>query len=324
MHDSNYNLIIQYLKDQCSNFERTEVENWINQSAENKILFEEIKRIWEVEGEIPLDFTPDKEAAWKRIESGIRPNKKLVQQRIIAAVSIAAVVAVLIVGFYSTHKILSVKADTFFYASSQTYHADTIRRIELPDGSIAWLNEGSDFGIDSAFNKTDRKVYLKGEGYFEVARDTTKTFKVITDHTLTQVLGTSFNIKEKLGFTGIDVLTGKVAFSDSRNEKSVILLPGDHSDFNIKKEILEKSKSENANFLAWQTRKFEFKNKQLQVVCIELAKVYGFTFNIKSKELREKRITVGFDNQTVKEIFDVIAQTVNCEVIVNKNHITLK
>lgn len=324
MHDKDYNLIVHYLKDQCSEKERSELENWINQSKENKFLFEEIKRIWEKEGEIPLDFTPDKERTLNQIKSGIKPTRKLLQQRIIAAVSIAAVIAVLVVGFYSTHQILSVKADTFFYASSQTYHADTIKKIELPDGSIAWLNEGSDFGIDSAFNKTDRKVYLKGEGYFEVSMDTTKPFKVITGHTVSKVLGTSFNIKEKLGFTGIDVLTGKVSFSDSRNEKSVILLPGDHSDYNSKKEFFEKSKTDNSNFLAWKTQNFEFKNEQLQIICIELAKVYGFTFNIKTKELREKRLTVSFDNQDVKEIFDVLAQTVNCKVNINKSHVTLK
>ena len=49
-------------------------------------------------------------------------------------------------------------------------------KIELPDGSIAWLNAGSKLTYDKQFGNLMREVELSGEAYFDVKHDEHKTF----------------------------------------------------------------------------------------------------------------------------------------------------
>ena len=47
----------------------------------------------------------------------------------------------------------------------------------------------------SRFDGKVRSVILKGEAYFDVARNVSKPFVVEVDETKVKVLGTSFNVK---------------------------------------------------------------------------------------------------------------------------------
>src|SRR3712207_7616039 len=44
-------------------------------------------------------------------------------------------------------------------------------RVALPDNSVVWLNAGSSLRYSDRFNEQNRTVELKGEGYFQVAKD---------------------------------------------------------------------------------------------------------------------------------------------------------
>ena len=44
------------------------------------------------------------------------------------------------------------------------------------------------------FVSTERKVFLRGEAYFQVAKDTTKPFRVVVNDMMVEALGTGFNI----------------------------------------------------------------------------------------------------------------------------------
>ena len=42
--------------------------------------------------------------------------------------------------------------------------------LTLPDGTKVWLNSATHLSYDAEYNKSDRKIYLDGEAYFEVAK----------------------------------------------------------------------------------------------------------------------------------------------------------
>ncbi len=68
-------------------------------------------------------------------------------------------------------------------------------RVDLPDGSIIWLNAGSALEYGVPFETTGRMVKLYGEGYFSVTKkDAAHPFIVETEHLAVRVLGTEFNI----------------------------------------------------------------------------------------------------------------------------------
>lgn len=85
--------------------------------------------------------------------------------------------------------------------------------IHLSDGSKVILEPFSSLKYPNLFLKNQREVVLKGEAFFDIARDTTKPFVVYANETITKVLGTSFTIKAFEGEKEVEVAvkTGKVA-----------------------------------------------------------------------------------------------------------------
>lgn len=61
--------------------------------------------------------------------------------------------------------------------------------IVLPDGTRVWLNAATELKYPVAFHAKERRVYLKGEAYFEVAPDKNRPFYVETEEVKIRVLG---------------------------------------------------------------------------------------------------------------------------------------
>lgn len=106
-------------------------------------------------------------------------------------------------------------------------------QLNLPDGSRVWLNAASSLTFPASFNGKERKVALKGEAYFEVAKNAKKPFVVssrsVHSEQEVKVLGTHFNVNsydnEKTIKTTL--LEGSVQVSARTGMK--VLQPGQQS-----------------------------------------------------------------------------------------------
>ena len=58
-----------------------------------------------------------------------------------------------------------------------------------------WLNSETSIQYPVAFGAKERRVFVQGEAYFEVAKDAKKPFTVQFMSSSVTVLGTSFNIR---------------------------------------------------------------------------------------------------------------------------------
>lgn len=68
-------------------------------------------------------------------------------------------------------------------------------QVVLPDGTKVWLNAASSIRYPVEFAANERKVYVAGEAYFEVAKDMHRPFLVSVNNTAdVEVLGTEFNV----------------------------------------------------------------------------------------------------------------------------------
>ena len=87
-----------------------------------------------------------------------------------------------------------------------------ISSFTFEDGTTVKLFSGSVIRYPVKFSENSREVYLKGEGFFEVKRDTKRPFIVKTNTVLTTALGTSFNVHayENASKCDVSLVTGKV------------------------------------------------------------------------------------------------------------------
>lgn len=99
--------------------------------------------------------------------------------------------------------------------------------IHLPDGSKVYLNSESTLRFAKQFI-SNRQVYLEGEAYFEVAKDSIHAFTVQTDSILTRVLGTAFNIRSfpDEEIVSVALASGSIETHIQGQDQKEILVPG--------------------------------------------------------------------------------------------------
>lgn len=85
--------------------------------------------------------------------------------------------------------------------------------IHLPDGSLVILEPKAVVRYNDHFTGPKREVYLEGNAFFKVTRNTRSPFYVYSKNIVAQVLGTSFFVKANPLTRNVEVsvLTGKVA-----------------------------------------------------------------------------------------------------------------
>lgn len=321
------------------------MQQWIDVSAENRRMLEELQWIWNNSTEELTDIDLDK--AYERFkekqseprkttEIKIRTPRKAAQSRAYL-LRIAAILIVAIVLSVSLLVQFSNK-DTTFYTRDIGYdriiktQAGNRTTIVLEDGTEVTLNAASELKIRDDFNTNSRYVALKGEAFFKVASDPTRPFNVHIDKASIQVLGTEFNIRSRSDELNIEVLVreGKVSFiSDSTNlvqDSSVssrILGAGDILRLNKETGVKTVQNIDITRHLLWLEGGLYFQTTPFHQVVAELQKHYDVNIVIMDKKLSDIPYTGTFTKARIDEVLYVVAQTVGLEVRFNKDIIEL-
>jgi ferric-dicitrate binding protein FerR (iron transport regulator) len=100
----------------------------------------------------------------------------------------------------------------------QTNTGNTPAAVQLEDGSTVTIYPGSKLAFPKHFAPGKREVYLEGEAFFKVSKNPNRPFFVYNNNIVTQVLGTSFDIRGKNGQVEVAVKTGRVAVYENKEQ----------------------------------------------------------------------------------------------------------
>lgn len=148
-------------------------------------------------------------------------------------------------------------------------------QIILPDGTKVWLNALSSLKYSINLGKgKQRGVELKGEGYFEVARDQQRPFLVKTDQQNVEVLGTHFNINNyhDEDVPSTTLLQGSVKVYNNRYSR--VIKPGQQAQFESTGQI-KIVPVNTEQVVAWKNGVFSFKRAGLETVMRQIARWYN-------------------------------------------------
>ncbi|MCE7060430.1 FecR family protein [Dyadobacter sp. CY343] len=244
----------------------------------------------------------------------------------------AAAVIVLIAGLgvlYFTSKQIEKKQVTSIptieipaleVRTNATTHEVTVL---LSDNSVATLAKGSSISYPKNFAQNERRVYLKGEAFFDVSKNENQPFLVYTNETVTKVLGTSFRIKafDEDNTVLVAVKTGRVSVfpkteyehtEEKRGHAGVILSPNEQAIFNRKENRLERGSVQRPEILVESIvrRTQVFDDKPVAEVFILLQKEYGIQIQYNADLLAQCRISAQFDDETLKQRMNAICQAI--------------
>ncbi|MDN3586721.1 FecR family protein [Pedobacter aquatilis] len=149
-------------------------------------------------------------------------------------------------------------------------------QVILPDGSRVWLNAASSLKYPEAFTGKQRLVVLTGEAYFEVAKNKSMPFHVVSQNQNVEVLGTHFNINSYLDDNTVKttLLEGSVKVSNLKFSKT--LKPGEQAISGIGGEASIKIAADvdTDDETAWKNGLFQFNDSQLKVILSQLERWY--------------------------------------------------
>lgn len=154
-------------------------------------------------------------------------------------------------------------------------------RIQLPDGSVAWLNAVSSLQYPTRFTGKERRVKLTGEGYFEVAKDASKPFIVELENAEEiKVLGTKFNIKAYTNeiFKTTTLLEGAVRINNKGTQERV-LRPNQRAVFSFNSSLIKVQETDAVLTIAWIKGNFYFDQASLSDVMHQLERWYDISFS---------------------------------------------
>ena len=211
--------------------------------------------------------------------------------------------------------------------SKVTYETKTTQRGEkltlaLPDGSIVKLNAESSLRYPISF-ETLREVYLRGEAYFEVARDTLKPFKVRTEAVTTEVLGTSFNVNfsSQDSTVQVAVTSGKVAVYSQHVPEKYYLLPAEVLTYD--QEKFTKSHFDEELFLGWKDGILAFENADMAEITQRIGTWYDVDFEIKGKAGVTRKFSGKFKNKSLRYVLEGISFSSNFKYSIQDDQVII-
>lgn len=270
-----------------------------------------------------LELVPEKIDAQQGSESyaGFR---RLVnsRKRRVWLISFSRYAAILVIAFVSAWMLAS-----YYFAGNLSRQQELIAfqqelvvppgqraELTLPDGTKVWLNAGSKLSYPSFFG-TERKVFLSGEGFFNVSKNEKVPFIVSTRTIDVKALGTQFNVLcyPESNYTGVYLQEGSVkAYFPSSEAEGVILSPEQYLVQKGKQLVLS---TMDPDELLWREGIYTFKRQKLGRIIEKLELYYDVKIVVKDPEILDYEYVGKFRQRDgVMEILHLIQRIHNFKI----------
>ena len=311
---------------------------WKNQSSEDPAAGEDaymlhLHRMKELN--VSLDQSPVQD-----IVATERPVRKLARWYWAAAVLLVTA------GFFSI-RTLSGKSIRGDEVASQVNEISTRpgskSKVQLPDGSVVWLNAGSKLTYDKNFGIETREVTLTGEGFFDVTKNKEKPFIISTSSIKIKVLGTAFNVKaypeDKQTETSLIRGSIEVTIRNRPNDK-IILTPSEklvvENDIAHVERDGRKQERKTGNIartelpvistlmsinklkynpvdstvaeIQWVNNKLVFRDESFSELAVKMERWYNVEIAITDQRISEERLNGIFESETIIQALEALKE----------------
>lgn len=213
-----------------------------------------------------------------------------------------------------------VPSDTFTYATAT---GDQLV-VKLVDGSVLNLNTHSKAQVH--FTEHERTIrLLQGEALFTVAHDATRPFRVSTDTTVVEAIGTQFNVYRTQEGTRVTVVEGTVRVEPRSGGGPAIKLTAGQEAKGAAKQIQPVVEPSVERAIAWRQRRLIFQSETLEHVTNEFNR-YGSQRRIRIDDvnLRDRLISGVFDADDPQPLLELLAADPKLSVTTNDDEIVIR
>ncbi|WPR73792.1 FecR family protein [Algoriphagus sp. NG3] len=196
-----------------------------------------------------------------------------------------------------------------------------IKNVRLPDGSTVSLFHNSTIKVAKNFSE-NRLISLSGEAFFEVKKDTLHPFRVESANLTTEVLGTSFLIRNQPDQQEVvAVKTGLVKVSD-QVDSVFMLTPNLRLDY-VEKAGAVSTIAENDPLFFWTEDILVFHNTPMKEMIKTLEEWYGVKIIADLKSSNSCKISGTYENQSLESILQLIQYSIPLQYQIHEKNVTL-
>jgi ferric-dicitrate binding protein FerR (iron transport regulator) len=321
--DNLHNKIIRLFSGEANPDEKHEIRVWLNQSPRNKKLFSDLREIWLSAGVRENIDNYDLNKAIEIFKQKIQPPIRKIFSQQLGNVLQYAAIFLIIVGlpvFYFLGKNNSMTEESYTTISCPYGDKSTIN---LPDGSIVYLNSGSKLTFNNNFHHQFRGVSIEGEGYFSVVENPKIPFIVKAADLEVKVLGTKFNVKAYPTENVISTTLEEGKIELGINNQRVLLKPGQRLDYyTLEKKMTFYDLVDITPDVEWKEGRLIFRNESLEELELKLERWFDVDIDFADEDVKQRRFTGIIERESILETLSYFNLSQHVGYRIKNNNIT--
>ncbi|PKO98407.1 MAG: hypothetical protein CVU13_10350 [Bacteroidetes bacterium HGW-Bacteroidetes-8] len=206
--------------------------------------------------------------------------------------------------------IVSSSIGQSIYPISVYTPSNKIFKIILPDGSAVWLNYNSSINFATEERKYNREVNIDGECFFDVSKEMNRSFTVKTRLSKITVLGTKFNVNDRVGEdASVTLESGSLMVECNKLINNIS--SGEQLTYSNYNKTVVIKEVDSQMYTLWKDGFFVFDNVSFKEILRELSMWYSIDFAIDDYNLQNKIIyAVVKKFQTIDTVMQKLERTV--------------
>lgn len=197
--------------------------------------------------------------------------------------------------------------------------------LALSDGTMIYLNSESTLSFPVKFQGKERKVYLTGEAYFKVAKNTEHPFVVTAGELEVLVTGTTFGVRAYKDEKDIQTTLESGQVTVRVEGKSVKLVPNKQVLFNKSTMGLEVRDVDVDLYLAWADGRLVYDNCPLEKILTDLGRWYNIDVFYSRDELRSYQFSLNMKkHEEFTQVLELIGKTGEVQFEIKDNTVIVK
>lgn len=302
-------LIAKFLDGNITSEEKQILLGWCNLNEENRTHFQRIKNIWYATHPVfdpnTIDTSNAERTVLQKIKNQQKPSYKtiLLAWQKIAAILLLPLLLLSIYLFINNNKLQHPQVTTQEISALP----GTRTKVNLPDGSEAWLNSGSTLSYSLPFTTSQRKITLVGEGFFSVKADKKHPFIVSAKELEVVVTGTKLNVEAYPGDSLhiVTLMEGKASVT-ADNQEPVNLKPNQQFSLNTHTQLYNMYTTDAALYGQWKDGILAFRDETLENVFKRIARTFNVEIHVKDPRLATHSYHATFEKESLQQIMNAI------------------
>ncbi len=304
--------VFKYFEGSATGKELEELLHWLRKK-ENRFIFNKFSSEWKESLE-PGSFPGDGGESWQRLQAELGQKSYLRWQRTRKMINFYRVAAIfffiMALGsmlWYYTYKPQNshTVSETFTNVIAEN---GQISKVKLPDGTIVWLNSGSELTYNNFYSIENRNVTLSGEAFFDVSKNENIPMNVGCNGLQIRVLGTQFNINayESEKFVDVVLESGSVELFDKKTSRQIYTLnPGELAKVNLQTNRFTVDKVNTNKYTSWKDGIINIYNLSMEELIVRLEKRYNQKFEL-TPEVKNLHYTFTIENEPLENVLKLM------------------